>query len=124
MKEELESWIDSKSDWPILTTSIAKKWLNDGDGLQDRGITRDLNWGVPVKKGQENWPGMDGKVFYVWFDAPIEYIACAEEWVDAGKEKIGIDGGKPTKEQMALFILNLWVKIMFHFTLCLSQLPS
>ena len=87
MKEELESWIDSKSDWPILTTSIAKKWLNDGDGLQDRGITRDLNWGVPVKKGQENWPGMDGKVFYVWFDAPIEYIACAEEWVDAGKGK-------------------------------------
>ena len=87
MKEELESWIDSKSDWPILTTSIAKKWLNDGDGLQDRGITRDLNWGVSVKKGQENWPGMDGKVFYVWFDAPIEYIACAEEWVDAGKGK-------------------------------------
>ena len=87
MKEELESWIDSKSDWPILTTSIAKKWLNDGDGLQDRGITRDLNWGVPVKKGQENWPGMDGKVFYVWFDAPIEYIACAEEWFDAGKGK-------------------------------------
>ena len=87
MKEELESWIDSKSDWPILTTSIAKKWLNDGDGLQDRGITRDLNWGVPVKKGQENWPGMDGKVFYVWFDAPIEYIACAEEWFNAGKGK-------------------------------------
>ncbi len=87
MKEELESWIDSKSDWPILTTSIAKKWLNDGGGLQDRGITRDLNWGVPVKKGQENWPGMDGKVFYVWFDAPIEYIACAEEWFDAGKGK-------------------------------------
>jgi len=87
MKEELESWIDSKSDWPILTTSIAKKWLNDGDGLQDRGITRDLNWGIPVKKGKADWPGMDGKVFYVWFDAPIEYIACAEEWVDAGKGK-------------------------------------
>ena len=87
MKEELESWINSKSDWPILTTSIAKKWLNDGDGLQDRGITRDLNWGIPVKKGQADWPGMDGKVFYVWFDAPIEYIACAEEWVDAGKGK-------------------------------------
>ena len=50
MKEELESWIDSKSDWPILTTSIAKKWLNDGDGLQDRGITRDLNWVFQSKK--------------------------------------------------------------------------
>jgi methionyl-tRNA synthetase len=85
MKDELEVWIDSKTDWPILTTSIAKKWLNDGDGLQDRGITRDLDWGIPVKRGDEDWPGMEGKVFYVWFDAPIEYIACAQEWVDAGK---------------------------------------
>jgi methionyl-tRNA synthetase len=85
MKDELEAWIDSKTDWPVLTTSIAKKWLNDGDGLQDRGITRDLDWGIPVKRGDEDWPGMEGKVFYVWFDAPIEYIACAQEWVEAGK---------------------------------------
>ncbi|MGD9863208.1 MAG: methionine--tRNA ligase [Pseudodonghicola sp.] len=83
MKDKLEAWIDSKTDWPVLTTSIAKKWLNDGDGLQDRGITRDLDWGIPVKKGEEDWPGMEGKVFYVWFDAPIEYIACAKEWADA-----------------------------------------
>ncbi len=85
MKDQLDAWIDSKTDWPVLTTSIAKKWLHDGDGLQDRGITRDLDWGVPVKKGGEDWPGMEGKVFYVWFDAPIEYIACSQEWVDAGK---------------------------------------
>ena len=85
MRGQLQDWIDSKTDWPILTTSIAKKWLNDGDGLQDRGITRDLVWGVPVKRGLDDWPGMEGKVFYVWFDAPIEYIACAQEWVDAGK---------------------------------------
>ncbi len=83
LRQELSDWIDSKADWPILTTSIAKKWLNDGDGLQDRGITRDLDWGVPVRKGTEPWPGMEGKVFYVWFDAPIEYIACAKEWTDA-----------------------------------------
>ncbi len=83
MKDQLDTWIDSKTDWPILTTSIAKKWLHDGDGLQDRGITRDLDWGVPVKKGDQDWPGMEGKVFYVWFDAPIEYIACAKEWADA-----------------------------------------
>ena len=83
LRAKLEAWIDSKTDWPILTTSIARKWLNDGDGLQDRGITRDLYWGVPVKKGNQPWPGMEGKVFYVWFDAPIEYIACAAEWVDA-----------------------------------------
>ncbi|MAY87318.1 MAG: methionine--tRNA ligase [Pseudooceanicola sp.] len=85
MKDELEQWIDTREGWPVLTTSIAKKWLNDGDGLQDRGITRDLDWGVPVMKGNAPWPGMEGKVFYVWFDAPIEYIACAQEWVDAGK---------------------------------------
>ena len=83
MKDQLSDWIDSKNDWPVLTTSIAKKWLHDGDGLQDRGITRDLSWGVPVKRGTEDWPGMAGKVFYVWFDAPIEYIACAKEWADA-----------------------------------------
>jgi len=85
MKERLSSWIDGKTDWPVLTTSIARKWLTDGDGLQDRGITRDLDWGIPVKRGTEDWPGMEGKVFYVWFDAPIEYIACAQEWVGAGK---------------------------------------
>ncbi len=85
MKDQLEEWIDTREGWPVLTTSIAKKWLNDGDGLQDRGITRDLDWGVPVQRGDEPWPGMEGKVFYVWFDAPIEYIACSQEWVEAGK---------------------------------------
>ncbi|MEA5161211.1 methionine--tRNA ligase [Cereibacter johrii] len=83
LKGEIEAWIDSKTDWPVLTTSIAKKWLHDGEGLQDRGITRDLKWGVPVRKGGEPWPGMEGKVFYVWFDAPIEYIAGTAEWADA-----------------------------------------
>ena len=83
LRDRLEAWIESKTDWPVLTTSIARKWLNDGDGLQDRGITRDLHWGVPVRKGTEPWPGMEGKVFYVWFDAPIEYIAATAEWADA-----------------------------------------
>ncbi|MHC0054411.1 methionine--tRNA ligase [Actibacterium sp. D379-3] len=83
LKDEIDQWIDSQKNWPILTTSIAKKWLHDGDGLQDRGITRDLDWGVPVKKGDADWPGMEGKVFYVWFDAPIEYIGATAEWADA-----------------------------------------
>lgn len=76
LSEALDTWIASKTDWPILTTSIAKKWLHDGDGLRDRGITRDLDWGVPV-------PDMPGKVFYVWFDAPIEYIGATAEWAQA-----------------------------------------
>lgn len=83
MRKRLDAWISEKEDWPVLTTSIAKKWLHDGDGLRDRGITRDLDWGVPVKKGDQEWPGMEGKVFYVWFDAPIEYIAATAEWADA-----------------------------------------
>ncbi|MEJ6640553.1 MAG: methionine--tRNA ligase [Octadecabacter sp.] len=83
LKDDIDQWIDSQTGWPVLTTSIAKKWLHDGDGLQDRGITRDLDWGVPVALGDKPWPGMEGKVFYVWFDAPIEYIACSQEWSDA-----------------------------------------
>jgi methionyl-tRNA synthetase len=85
MRARLTQWIASKEDWPLLTTSIAKKWLNEGDGLQDRGITRDLDWGIPVKRGDRDWPGMEGKVFYVWFDAPIEYIAATAEWADANR---------------------------------------
>ena len=87
MSGKLDTWIDSKKGWPILTTSIAKKWLHDGDGLRDRGITRDLDWGIPVKRGDHDWEGMEGKVFYVWFDAPIEYIAATAEWAEAnGKD--------------------------------------
>ncbi|SEA55731.1 methionine--tRNA ligase [Rubrimonas cliftonensis] len=83
LKERLAEWIGSRHGWPVLTTSIAKKWLNDGEGLQDRGITRDLDWGVPAQFEGAPWTGMDGKVFYVWFDAPIEYIAATAEWADA-----------------------------------------
>ena len=82
-KDDLDEWIGAKTHWPLLTTSIAKKWLHDGDGLRDRGITRDLNWGVPVCKIIDDkpvaWAGMEGKVFYVWFDAPIAYIAATAE---------------------------------------------
>ncbi len=83
MRDTLDKWIDSQEGWPILTTSIAKKWLHDGDGLRDRGITRDLDWGVPVQFDGAPWSGMEGKVFYVWFDAPIEYISATAEWADA-----------------------------------------
>src|SRR6516162_1377248 len=76
---EIETWIASRSGWPPLVTSIARKWLDEG--IRDRCITRDLSWGVPVPK-----PGYDGKVFYVWFDAPIAYIAATQEWADAAPE--------------------------------------
>jgi len=90
MRGKLREWILGKTRptetspaWPNLTTSIALKWLDDGDGLQDRGITRDLDWGIPVQFDGAPWSGMEGKVFYVWFDAPIEYIACGAEWAEA-----------------------------------------
>ena len=60
--------------------SIANKWLDEG--LQDRGITRDLEWGVPVPDDIGDGK-LKGKVFYVWFDAPIEYIGATKEWADA-----------------------------------------
>ncbi len=83
LRDRLDAWIDSKTDWPVLTTSIAKKWLHDGEGLRDRGITRDLDWGIPAQFEGAPWEGMEGKVFYVWFDAPIEYIAATAEWAEA-----------------------------------------
>ncbi len=77
----LRTWIDSKKDeWPQLVTSIAYKWLDEG--LQDRGITRDLAWGVPVPDDIGDGQ-LKGKVFYVWFDAPIEYIGATWEWANA-----------------------------------------
>jgi methionyl-tRNA synthetase len=75
----LREWIDANPSWPTLTTSIARKWLDEG--LRDRCITRDLTWGVPV-----NVAGYEGKVFYVWFDAPIEYIGATYEWANAAPD--------------------------------------
>jgi methionyl-tRNA synthetase len=76
----LREWIGSKTDWPVLVTSIANKWLDEG--LHDRGITRDVEWGVPVPDDIGDGK-LKGKVFYVWFDAPIEYIGAAWEWAEA-----------------------------------------
>ncbi|MBV9565835.1 MAG: methionine--tRNA ligase [Bradyrhizobium sp.] len=75
LEGELRAWLASRADWPPLVTSIARKWLDEG--IRDRCITRDLSWGVPVPR-----PGFEDKVFYVWFDAPIAYIAATREWAD------------------------------------------
>ena len=86
LKEKLWAWVESNKHWPILTTSIAKKWLMDGDGLQDRSITRDLSWGIPVEKDGKPWKEMENKVFYVWFDAPIAYISSTIDWANDTKK--------------------------------------
>src|SRR3954463_5897789 len=80
---QLREWIASKTDWPVLVTSIANKWLDEG--LHDRGITRDVEWGVPVPDDIADGK-LRGKVFYVWFDAPIEYIGATREWAEANKK--------------------------------------
>jgi methionyl-tRNA synthetase len=82
MQDKIRAWVDAKAaSWPLLTRSIAYKHLDEG--LIDRGITRDLEWGVPVTRQGAPRPGFENKVFYVWFDAPIEYIAATKELTDA-----------------------------------------
>jgi methionyl-tRNA synthetase len=73
LSDEVRAWVEKHPNWSNLTKSIAMKWLNEG--LQDRCITRDMNWGVPVPR-----PGFEGKVFYVWFDAPVGYISATKGW--------------------------------------------
>lgn len=73
----LNEWIieGHKEDWKPNVYGQVKSWLTDG--LKPRAMTRDLNWGVPVPL-----PGADGKVLYVWFDAPIGYISFTQEWAE------------------------------------------
>ncbi|MET7604726.1 methionine--tRNA ligase [Streptomyces avermitilis] len=85
LQHEVEEWVARhEEEWPQLASSIARKWLTEG--LHDRAITRDLDWGVPVPA--DTWPELaaEGKVFYVWFDAPIEYIGATKEWAAAARD--------------------------------------
>ena len=71
----LKEWIleGHKSDWKPNVYGQCKSWIDDG--LRPRAVTRDLDWGIPVPV-----KGADGKVLYVWFDAPIGYISSTKEW--------------------------------------------
>ncbi len=80
LQETIENWVNTHDDWPQLTKSIALKWLKEG--LRDRAITRDLSWGIPVAHDGQVRQGFENKVFYVWFDAPIEYIGATKDWAD------------------------------------------
>ncbi|KQT18361.1 methionine--tRNA ligase [Chryseobacterium sp. Leaf404] len=73
----LNEWIieGHKDDWKTNVYGQVKSWLTDG--LKPRAMTRDLNWGVPVPL-----PNAEGKVLYVWFDAPIGYISFTKEWAE------------------------------------------
>ncbi len=73
----LREWIveGHKNDWKTNVLGQVKSWLDDG--LKPRAVTRDLDWGIPVPA-----EGGEGKVLYVWFDAPIGYISSTKEWAE------------------------------------------
>ncbi|MFC1562990.1 methionine--tRNA ligase [candidate division KSB1 bacterium] len=71
-QEKLKKWIDSKKDWKENVINFCNGWFKEG--LQERAVTRDLEWGVPVPLDNA-----DGKVLYVWFDAPLGYISSTKE---------------------------------------------
>lgn len=76
--EKLKKWLAEKTEWKENVTNFVNNMIDRG--LEERPITRDISWGVPVPL-----PGVEGKVLYVWFDAPIGYISSTREWA----EKIG-----------------------------------
>lgn len=79
IQPKLEQWLDTRTNWKPNVMGQIKSWLNDG--LSDRAVTRDLNWGVPVPLEEAK-----GKVLYVWFDAPIGYISATKEWAKQQKK--------------------------------------
>ena len=84
MQPDIEKYIDSHKDWKPNVYGQCKSWLNAG--LQPRAMTRDLDWGVKVPI-----PDAEGKVLYVWFDAPIGYISATKDltpdWEKYWKDK-------------------------------------
>jgi methionyl-tRNA synthetase len=80
LQPKLEEWTDTHPEWKNNVLGQIQSWFDDG--LKDRAITRDVPWGVPVPEDVAERHGLDaeGKVIYVWFDAPIGYISATKEW--------------------------------------------
>lgn len=80
----LKKWIleEHAEDWKNNVLGQCRSWLEAGEGLQARSMTRDMDWGIKVPL-----PDAEGKVLYVWFDAPIGYISSTKEWAaEQGKD--------------------------------------
>lgn len=73
MQPDIEKYVNSHKEWKTNVFGQCQSWLKDG--LRPRAMTRDLDWGISVPL-----PDTDGKVLYVWFDAPIGYITFTQEW--------------------------------------------
>lgn len=74
LQPKIQAYLNEHKDWKTNVVGQCKSWLDSGDGLQPRAMTRDLDWGVPVPVKDA-----EGKVLYVWFDAPIGYISATKE---------------------------------------------
>jgi len=118
--DKYESWLKEwivdghKSDWKANVYGQCKSWIDQG--LQPRAVTRDLDWGVPVPV-----EGGEGKVLYVWFDAPIGYISATKEWA----EKTNGDWEKYWKDQDSQLIHFIGKdNIVFHCIIFPSMLKA
>lgn len=127
-QKKLEEWIYSQKDWKDNVINYSRGWLEKR--LEDRPITRDMEWGVPVPLEEAK-----GKVLYVWFDAPIGYISSTKEWaqkigqpdkwkyywMDANTELIHFIG----KDNIIFHALLFPAMMMGHENLVLpSQIPA
>ena len=112
----LKEWIldGHKKDWKTNVYGQCKSWIDDG--LKPRAVTRDLDWGIPVPA-----EGADGKVLYVWFDAPIGYISSTKEWAQR-KGKNWEDYWKKDDTKLVHFIGK--DNIVFHCIIFPSMLKA
>ncbi|MCX2680927.1 methionine--tRNA ligase [Galbibacter sp. EGI 63066] len=110
----LREWIikGHKNDWKPNVYGQVKSWIDEG--LKPRAVTRDLDWGIPVPV-----EGADGKVLYVWFDAPIGYISSTKEWA----EKEGKDWEAYWKDSRLIHFIGK-DNIVFHCIIFPSMLQA
>lgn len=105
-QEDIKRWLDTKKDWRENVLNFCYGWFKEG--LEDRAITRDISWGVPVPL-----PGYEKKVLYVWFDAPIGYISATKIWAEQnGQPDKWLDYWKNPETKLVHFIGK--DNIVFH----------
>ncbi|WP_339880926.1 methionine--tRNA ligase [Polaribacter vadi] len=110
----LKNWVENKKDWKPNVLGQVNSWINDG--LRPRAVTRDLDWGIPVPLKDA-----EGKVLYVWFDAPIGYISSTKEWA-AREGKNWEDYWKKDDTKLVHFIGK--DNIVFHCIIFPSMLKA
>ena len=110
----LKNWVGNKKDWKPNVLGQVNSWINDG--LRPRAVTRDLDWGIPVPLKDA-----EGKVLYVWFDAPIGYISSTKEWA-AREGKNWEDYWKKDDTKLVHFIGK--DNIVFHCIIFPSMLKA